>query len=447
MKKNTFSKIFIIIVIIVAFFLYRKYDFNFYSKGVTESGKTSFSRDKEVTTNKQRSYKIENKDYTDAMFFKAIEVKKYTPYKVSCMVKTENVEQFENNALAGAQIILKGTEEHSNIISGTSEWTKLEFCFNSKCNDKIEIGFRLGGNSEKAKGTAWFSDLQIEEGFLSEDTTWNFVCFAFDNINAMVENKQITGQLTNGDIYNLEDSMRRLKDTMPEITGNKIQIEYTIIEISEPITTLTYDNSNGYYVGEKDVYNLIKTYIDNAEYDHIFSYIKLPDEAFITDASVVNWIGLGNMQYCGKGYSNIRVSDTSSQGIYEYSANNTFPEEVFIHEFLHTLERNSLEYGYEVPELHDNDKYGYKESRVDGLRQWYKDYMNGTIIDNGKNIGLSEEIYKYTPAQLSDFEYSNKLKLLDEPKNIIETAKSILNRVKLLFSRDNEIIVVKGVAQ
>lgn len=447
MKKNIFSKIFIIILIIVAVIAYRKYDYNFFSKGIFESGKTTFSRDSKITTNDERSYKIENKDYNDAMFFREVSVKEYTPYKVSCMVKTEDVQQYENSQLAGAQIALKGMEEHSNVLSGTNDWTKLEFCFNSKNNTKVEIGFRLGGNDEKAKGTAWFSDLKIEEGFASENTNWNFACFIFDNVDVQLENVHINNSLTRNDVYNITDTMRRLKSTIPEMTDNKMQIEYTIIEIDEPITTLTYDEDNGYYVGEKDVYNLINNYINQAEYDHIFVCIKLPDEEYITNEEVTNWIGLGNMQYCGKGFSNIRVSDTSSQGIYEYSSGNIFPEEVFIHEFLHTLERNSEEYGYEVPVLHDSEKYGYKESRTEGLRHWYTDYMNKRISFNGTYIGLPGEIYKYKPIQLSDFEYSNELSLLDEPKNIIETVRSIIDRIGQLFKEKNQIVEIRGVAE
>ena len=447
MKQNIFSKIFIILVIIVAFVAYRKYDYNFYSKGITDSGKTVFSRDSKVTTNNKRSYKIENKDYSDAMFFKEIEVKKYTPYKISCMVKTADIEQLDNEQLAGAQIVLKDTEEHSDVIVKADEWTKLEFGFNSKCNDKVEIGFRLGGNNEKAKGTAWFSDLRIEEGFLSEDTTWNFVCFAFDNVNVNIQGKQIISTLTKNDINNLQDTMRRLKNTLPTISGNRMQMEYTIIEISEPITSLTYDNENGYYVGEENIYNLVKEYTTKAEYDHIFAYIKLPDEMFMTSEDVTNWIGLGNMQYCGKGYSNIRVADSGDGDAYRYSSRNNFPEEVFVHEFLHTLERNSQEYGYEVPALHDNKKYGYEENRTDGLKLWYSDYMCGKISYNGEYVGLPKKIYQYTPAQVSDFEYSNELKLLDEPKNIIEVIESITRRVKILFEKKKQNVEFIGIAQ
>ena len=37
--------------------------------------------------------------------------------------------------------------------------------------------------------------------------------------------------------------------------------------------------------------------------------------------------------------------------IYKYDSRiNAFPEEVFLHEFLHSLERNAQEYGYDRPE-------------------------------------------------------------------------------------------------
>jgi len=439
--KNLFSKILILIMIIIAIFAYKKYDYNFYSKGISETGKTSFSRDSKNTVNKQSSYKIENKDYNDAMFYRDIDVKQFTPYKVTCMVKTENVEQFENEQLAGVQIVLKNTEEHSKVISGTNDWTKLEFYFNSKNNSKVEIGFRLGGNGQKAKGTAWISDITLEEGFQEKNatTTWNFACFVFDSVDVKLDNNNIVQEnLSTLDIYNIKNTMSRFKETCNTLSKNKINVEFNIIEIPDPITTLTYDETNGYYIGEKDVYNLIQNYVEEKEYDHIFLCAKLPSEAVMADENKINWIGLGNMQYCGKGLSDIRILE-EDMGIYKFSNINTFPEEVFLHEFLHTLERNSAEYGYEVPALHDYESYGYSESRTDGLRVWYKDYMNKEISYNGQYIGIPEEIFAYKPIQPSNFIYSNKLDYLDEPQNLIEIIQSLVSRIKLLFNKtDNE---------
>ena len=68
------------------------------------------------------------------------------------------------------------------------------------------------------------------------------------------------------------------------------------------------------------------------------------------------------MDLYGIGYSNIRLPNDSSSYIYTYNSRiNTFPEEVFVHEFLHSLERIMQERNYDIPELHDYKKYGYEK--------------------------------------------------------------------------------------
>lgn len=138
------------------------------------------------------------------------------------------------------------------------------------------------------------------------------------------------------------------------------------------------------------------------------------------------------MQYNGMGFSNIRVTENISN-IYKYDANrNIFPEEVYLHEFLHTLERNSIERGYTIPELHSNEKYGYYKDNKKGLKDWYEAYMNKNIEDKTSNsfIGLPEEIYKYKPTNENNFEYGTKLDLLNEPENIIQQLEIMITKIK-----------------
>ena len=149
-------------------------------------------------------------------------------------------------------------------------------------------------------------------------------------------------------------------------------------------------------------------------------------------------IGLvfGSMDYYGIGYSNIRLPNSSKSYIYRYNERiNQFPEEVLLHEFLHSLERTAKEYGYDIPELHDNEKFGYRNDNLTGLKDWYKDYMNNDIRTSNKYIGLPEEIYELKPAKNSDFDYSYKLEEeFHEPQNIIEEIrqlfKNLVNNVK-----------------
>ncbi len=141
------------------------------------------------------------------------------------------------------------------------------------------------------------------------------------------------------------------------------------------------------------------------------------------------------MDLYGIGYSNIRLPNDRSSYAYTYNSYiNTFPEEVFIHEFLHSLERILQERNYEIPELHDYEKYGYKEEKLIGLKDWYKDYMNCNIKTNEGNLtGLNDVVYTLTPPAKSDFKYTTELDFNKESKNIIEEGKSLFKAVLRMF--------------
>ena len=137
------------------------------------------------------------------------------------------------------------------------------------------------------------------------------------------------------------------------------------------------------------------------------------------------------MDYYGVGFSNIRLPNDSKSYVYRYNTRiNTFPEEVFLHEFLHSLERNAREYGFIRPELHDYEKFGYRNEAVIGQKVWYTDYMNKNIDSNIGKTGLPNEIYTLKPAKRSNFEYSFEIdEAFKEPENIIEEIKQIINNL------------------
>lgn len=143
------------------------------------------------------------------------------------------------------------------------------------------------------------------------------------------------------------------------------------------------------------------------------------------------------MDYYGIGFSNIRLPNDSKSYIYKYNARiNTFPEEVLLHEFLHSLERNAEEYGFERPELHDYQTYGYQNEALIGQKKWYTDYMNQNIETVNGKIGLPPEIYTLKPAKSSNFVYSYQIEnVFEEPENIIEEIRAFFNNLIHKFKK------------
>lgn len=102
--------------IIALVIVYNKYNYNDFTKTVKERSYTIFSRDSEVKCSEMDSYKIENEEYNSAMFYETISVTPNTPYKVTCKVKIENVEN-KNNTKDGRSIYMycKNYRAFSNI--------------------------------------------------------------------------------------------------------------------------------------------------------------------------------------------------------------------------------------------------------------------------------------------------------------------------------------------
>lgn len=438
--KNLLS---ILIIIALLFILYKVYKYNNFTEYIRaefNSGISNFSRDSKVKYLKNDSYKIENTDFNDAMFFKTINVVPNTSYKVSCMIKTKEVINKEENKDAGAHICINETVEKSDNVTGTTDWTKIEFVFNSKNRETVDVGFRLGGNYNDSKGTAWFSYMKIETSTADTSNKWNFLCLLFDETKVSIENQGKTQNfdlnLSESDIYDMKLCINRFKNSMETMSQGKMKVSYDVVEIDKPITTMSYDEENGYYVSPYDIKDVLDKYIKEGKYDHIFIAFRTGDINSKEEIPVNDWIGLGSMEYRNIGFSNIRLPNSNSNYIYKYDERiNVFPEEVYVHEFLHTLERNSLEYGYERPELHDYEKYGYRSENRTGLREWYNDYMNKNIKSTNKGlVGLPEEIFTKKPTKTSDFKYSKKLDYFEQPQNIMEELNGVYKNILNLFN-------------
>ena len=438
MKKWVYRIITLIIIVGLVgalFYVYNKYYFNDFVKAHENKGETLYYRDSKEKYNGKKSYCIESKELNDALFFKEISVEKDTPYKISCMIKTENVES-DKPETSGACISIMGTADQTIPIVGNTDWQKVSLLVDSKDSDKLDISFRLGGYEGYSKGKVWFSDIHVEKGIKDATDDWNVVCFLINNVDVNLENKNYKYSLTSEDKQLLKDNLKRFGDTCEDFSNGKMTVTYNTIEIDEPLKSMSYDEENYYYVAPKDIKPLIDKYVKENEFDHIFVGLRLGDEK---DGIPVNeWIGLGSMRYDSIGFSDIRMpNDLENSTMYKYNIkNDIFPEEVFIHEFLHSLERNLVEKGYTFPALHDNEKFGYKTQSLSGLKEWYKDYMRSNINSNKGKTGLDPICYKTKPIQESDFENSTEIEFEQTPHNIIDVVVQIVNNFKNMSSNN-----------
>lgn len=387
---------------------YDRNTFGDFTRGENIPYRSTFSKDNKNKFSSKRSLKIESEDFNDAMYLKTIQVKPNTAYKFSVYVKTEEVQREQNDKIAGANISILGTVEKSESIVGTSDWRKINLLYDSKNNTELQIALRLGGHNGYAKGTCYFSDFEVEEAKIPRDSTWNVLALTFTSTDVEVlidgKLKKVKINMNKNDMQTVEEDLKRYKNSISEISNNKIQVNYDSYIIKTPINKVSYSDENGYYVAPEDIEETLQEYLRAKEYDYIYAIVRITDQNASASVPTLDWIGLGGMDYLGIGYSVIRLPDNRNNYIYKYSKYNTFPEEVFIHEFLHTLERNSKEQGKDIIPLHDYEKYDYEIEEKESLKKWYADYMNKNIKTENGYVGLDEDIYYSKPIKESYFE-------------------------------------------
>jgi len=290
--KDIIITIILILSVVIAYQFYKNNNLNGFIRAEKNMYTSKFSRDSEITYSENRSYKIESKKNNDAMLVKEISVNPDYIYKVSCMVKTQDVKTEKENSDAGAHLSIESSTEKSKSIVGTQGWTEISLYFDAKNRETVNLGFRLGGYDGKCTGTAWFSDLKIEEVKRKEDTDWKFACFIIENIDVIVDEKEVKLSMTSTDILDMGQNIARFKNSCEELSQANMTVDYDVICIDEPLTTLSYTEENGYHVTPGDVKKLIDPYLEQKEYDHIFICVRLGDLSHLNDIEVNEWIGL-----------------------------------------------------------------------------------------------------------------------------------------------------------
>lgn len=268
----------VIILLVLLYYAYQYYQTNNFNNFVRSEANlytSEFKRDDKVKYNNKKSYSIESKEFNDAMFYETVKVEKNQPYKVTCMVKTEDVEAEEGISGVGAHISIEGSTERSVAIQGTTDWQKIELIFNSKDREEINIGFRLGGNLGEAKGKAWFSEFTLEEGIPENNSNWEFACFIFKTTSVNIDNKQINLSVTENDVRDIQDTISRFENSCYTMSQGKMRAKCDIYEVNTPLSKLSYDEEFGYYVAPEDVEEQIKSTIETNDYDHIFVVVRL----------------------------------------------------------------------------------------------------------------------------------------------------------------------------
>jgi len=108
--------------------------------------------------NKSNAVAITSKKGVNAALHTTITVQPFTEYVLSGWIKTKKITKLNGK---GAMIVMDFDQEKAKILTGTNDWTKVEFEFNSGNRNSINVYCLLGGWGE-VTGKAWFDDISLK---------------------------------------------------------------------------------------------------------------------------------------------------------------------------------------------------------------------------------------------------------------------------------------------
>lgn len=232
----------------------------------------------------------------------------------------------------------------------------------------------------------------------SEDSDYRVLWAIIPNSDITYNgSKKLTASITKQQVDKLKSIGNDFASRITELSDGNAKLQVTIMICEEPLKSASEVWQDSYWVNQDDLPNSIKkTAVD---YDCIIATAMLTS----------NEAELGN-DYWGLTYTSpvtMVAEETCStisyncsysfiQFLPELYLSQTYPEEVYVHEWIHTLENNVVDEYCKIPSADGAETYGYSKTQDDSWYSYYGDILKGKVKDpkNGELLGMTKEAWK-----------------------------------------------------
>lgn len=200
----------------------------------------------------------------------------------------------------------------------------------------------------------------------------------------------VTNHTTENNRRTVDNAAAAFERIVEALSGGRVDIENERLTVTEPVTALSGDDTDGYYVSRTDFD--VRHYAIH-RYDMVFAFGRMDG----IPALFYDGIAMGKENSMDDpGYSFIKLEDDE---VYEGDFTSFAP--LCIHEWFHVLDMFYENYRIKVPNPDETDKYGYginpgNKSPV----EFIADTLTMQVWDEetGLYIGVPEEAWQYAPT-------------------------------------------------
>jgi hypothetical protein len=203
--------------------------------------------------------------------------------------------------------------------------------------------------------------------------------------------------LTEHELCDALNSFEQFPSLVVRLTSGKATIEPDIQIVTRQLESLTEMSKGSYWPSPDDTRQEIDGLAPAGRYDSIF--VLWPQRNSI-DRSFVPCAGWG---------LGMAASDWSNRATYATVGNAEswaweipMAGEVWLHEWLHGVCAYFAGLGHKMPDgdADGGARHGYIRSPISGWTEYYRDLMNGNVLDSGIRTGIPLDAWKRHPAHL-----------------------------------------------
>jgi len=236
-------------------------------------------------------------------------------------------------------------------------------------------------------------------------TTWKTLVLVYRSTDVTYVEGGVTQRLrtsmTSADVNAAVSAVKRTPGTVYDWSANQATMRMKVVYPDHPVrrVSLHANRDYGYWLSPADMAADLDRYAPAGTYDSVIViWRKDTDAGQVVPGTGWGWTTADRTHTNGAFYTSV------TQLPNHRGWPGAYPEEVFVHEWLHQVEGfYGWNKGFPLPGLHDTDRYGY--TAVDGSwNKWYRDYMRGKVWDGSRYLGMTSTAWaSSTPTSTSSY--------------------------------------------
>ena len=224
-------------------------------------------------------------------------------------------------------------------------------------------------------------------------TIWKAILLIYEHVDVRVPGRwwlprRFSHTLSEKEITDAIMSFERFPSLVADLTADKAMIDYNVVRIARALDSLTCRAKGMFWPSPNDTRLEIDDWAPPGRYDSIFVFWPQNDLEHRRSIPTGGW-GLG---MAASGWSNDAT----------YAAVGNVPSfawripkigEVWLHEWLHGVCAHFRDLGHIMPsgDADGGSRHGYVQSETTGWTDYYRDLMNGCVLENERLAGIRPE--------------------------------------------------------